>query len=81
MLQILVSEYVSSLQIGHIVLERALKCLEHPKSLMHPFPHIEPSFLMYWQVRRSILGNFDTNNLKTSSSLYYRYSKMCYASL
>jgi len=68
-LQIPVSEYVSSLQIGHIVLGRVLKCLEHPKSLMHPFPHIEPSFLMYWQIKRPIRGNFDINNLKTSLSL------------
>ena len=67
MLQIPVSEYVSSLQIGHIVLGRALKCLEHPKSLMHPFSQIKPSLLMYWQIKRPIRGNFDINILKTSS--------------
>ena len=76
MLQIPVSEYVSSLQIGHIVLGRALKCLEHPKSFMHPFPHIEPSFLMYWQIKRPIRGNFNINNLKTSLSLLLQIFKI-----
>ncbi|CAG8830000.1 35117_t:CDS:1, partial [Racocetra persica] len=39
---------------GHIVLERALKCLKHPSGCQHPFPQIKPSFLMYWQEKRAI---------------------------
>ncbi|GBC39147.2 hypothetical protein GLOIN_2v1790944 [Rhizophagus irregularis DAOM 181602=DAOM 197198] len=39
---------------GHIVLGWALKCLEHPNSLIHPFPQIEPSLLIYWQIKRPI---------------------------
>jgi hypothetical protein len=68
-LQISVLAYVCSLQIRHIFLGWTLKCLEHPKSLMLTFPQIESSLLMYWQMKRPILGNFNTNILKTSSSL------------
>ena len=43
---------------------------------MLPFPQIEPSLLMYWQIKRPIRGNFDINNLKTSLSLLLQIFKI-----